>query len=59
MLSGRICPCRSTCEPCPERLATGFAAPDDHIRTLYDNIETTISRHPQVNSCITVEMVEM
>ena len=41
---------RSTYDPCPERLATGYAAPDDHIHTLYDNIETTISRHPQVRN---------
>jgi hypothetical protein len=38
--------CRSTVHP--QYLSIGYGAPDDHIKTLYDCIETTISRHPEV-----------
>jgi long-chain acyl-CoA synthetase len=31
----------------PQYLSSGYGAPDDHIKTLYDCIETTISRHPE------------
>jgi hypothetical protein len=41
-----LCMCRSTVHP--QYLASGYGAPDDHIKTLYDCIETTISRHPEV-----------
>ncbi|KAL3160851.1 hypothetical protein ABBQ38_009253 [Trebouxia sp. C0009 RCD-2024] len=33
---------------CPKELATTFPAPDDHIRTLYDILEHTVQRHPEV-----------
>eukprot|EP00803_Ostreobium_quekettii_P000383 evm.model.scf_2481.2 EVM.evm.TU.scf_2481.2 scf_2481:12621-21767(-) len=32
----------------PEKLVTTFPPPDDHIRTLYDNLETTIARYPSL-----------
>jgi hypothetical protein len=34
----------------PHHLSSGYDTPDDHIKTLYDCIETTISRHPEVGS---------
>jgi len=59
--SWTACSCSSifACFSCrsvrhPEYLSTGYAAPDDHIRTLYDCIETTISRHPEVCTCACV-----
>ncbi|KAK9816781.1 hypothetical protein WJX72_005028 [[Myrmecia] bisecta] len=33
---------------CPERLISSFPAPDDHIRTLYDNLEVSVSRYANV-----------
>ena len=35
---------------CPKELATTYPAPDDHIRTLYDILEHTVQRHPEVYS---------
>jgi hypothetical protein len=32
----------------PERLIETFPAPDDHIRTLYDNLESSIAKYPNV-----------
>ncbi len=33
---------------CPKELATTYPSPDDHIRTLYDVLEHTVQRHPEV-----------
>lgn len=33
----------------PKELATTYPSPDDHIRTLYDVLEHTVQRHPEVN----------
>ena len=32
----------------PKELATTYPSPDDHIRTLYDVLEHTVQRHPEV-----------
>lgn len=40
--------CRSA--TLPKELATTYPAPDDHIRTLYDILEHTVQRHPEVDS---------
>lgn len=34
---------------CPKELATTYPSPDDHIRTLYDVLEHTVQRHPEIN----------
>jgi hypothetical protein len=34
----------------PTKLMTTYEAPDDNIHTLYDNLETSISRYPHVSS---------
>ncbi len=34
---------------CPKELATTYPSPDDHIRTLYDVLEHTVQRHPEVH----------
>lgn len=36
------------CATSPEKLVTSYEPPDDHVRTLYDNWETSISRYPHV-----------
>jgi len=33
----------------PYKLMSTFEAPDDHIRTLHDNWETSVSRYPHVS----------
>ncbi|CAD7699780.1 unnamed protein product, partial [Ostreobium quekettii] len=38
--------CRSSVSP--EKLVARFPSPDDHICSLYDNLETTISRFPSL-----------
>ncbi|KAK9835226.1 hypothetical protein WJX81_007254 [Elliptochloris bilobata] len=32
----------------PDRLVSSFPAPDEHIRTLYDNLELSVMRHAKV-----------
>ncbi len=38
--------CRSAMSP--YKLVSTFDAPDDHVHTLYDNWETSVSRYPHV-----------
>ena len=32
----------------PDRLVSSFPAPDEHVRTLYDNLELSVTRHAEV-----------
>lgn len=51
-LLGGVCLMSKLCRSatCPKELATTYPAPDDHIRTLYDILEHTVQRHPEVDS---------
>ena len=33
----------------PERLVETFPAPDDDVRTLYDNLENALAKYPNVS----------
>ena len=51
-LSSVVCLMRKLCRSAtfPKELVTTYPAPDDHIRTLYDILEHTVQRHPEVDS---------
>lgn len=34
----------------PERLVDTFPAPNNHIHTLYDNLENSIAKYPDVSA---------
>ena len=40
------CACRNA--GFPDRLVSTFPPPDEHVRTLYDNLELSVVRHAQV-----------
>ncbi len=48
-VGGPVSPCRNALSP--DKLVDTFPAPDDHVKTLYDNLENTISKLPDVSRC--------